>query len=348
MKEELEQVCLTFDGQYALWVEGLTLRAGRIKDGSLIGCMCTHEMVVSLRVLDFGYIIVIGLVDGHMITMKLVDGTNKIGTGFEPLDLKARTDWLVEKLIYPDGIVATFDRHYRYRPSRLLDSALPHFTKDMQQTLEEKARVPHAVIKTSSFDNLKDLEKEKKRRGSSPIAQFLEGRRSKETSPVNSATNSPATLPRRKKYHKSQSTGEVLGGGTKSRICGSGGFGSLGSSRERSPSLHDLLSTQKVLQNTGSMLMALTDMTPVGKLFKRKSSESQAGVNSPLQARRFDLDPATGRAVSLTEGEENNNDEAEDLVTLRGRDVTANGEYRREVGRSRFYSSSDLPEISRL
>lgn len=298
-RDQFDKVCLTYDGQYAIWADGLFVKAARIKDGMVIGSICTHELPVSLQTLDYGYIVVIGREDGHMITAKLVDGENKLPGGFCPTDLKDRTEWLMDKLIYPDGIIATFDAHYQAKPQKLTDAHLPKFTKEMQGLLQEKAKVLHAVIKTASFDNLKELEREKKRRGSSPITHLIEGRcRSKDTSPVSSATHSPATLPRLKKYHKSPSASveHAFNSGPRHKAA----------ARDRSPSLHDLFNTQKALQNTGSILMALTDVTttPITKLkkFKRKSSESAATVGSPPQgspfpARRLNVDQANNNTV---------------------------------------------------
>ena len=51
----------------------LTLKVCRLEDGRIIANTSTHEEVTSLVLLEFGYLIVIGREDGHVVTMKLMD-----------------------------------------------------------------------------------------------------------------------------------------------------------------------------------------------------------------------------------------------------------------------------------
>ena len=54
-------------------LQELTLKVCRIEDGRIIANTSTHEEVTSLQLLEFGYLVVIGREDGHVVTMKLMD-----------------------------------------------------------------------------------------------------------------------------------------------------------------------------------------------------------------------------------------------------------------------------------
>ena len=54
-------------------LQELTLKVCRLEDGRIIANTSTHEEVTSLQLLEFGYLVVIGREDGHVVTMKLMD-----------------------------------------------------------------------------------------------------------------------------------------------------------------------------------------------------------------------------------------------------------------------------------
>ena len=49
------------------------MKVCRLEDGRIIANTSTHEEVTSLQLLEFGYLVVIGREDGHVVTMKLMD-----------------------------------------------------------------------------------------------------------------------------------------------------------------------------------------------------------------------------------------------------------------------------------
>ena len=54
-------------------LQELTLKVCRLEDSRIIANTSTHEEVTSLQLLEFGYLVVIGREDGHVVTMKLMD-----------------------------------------------------------------------------------------------------------------------------------------------------------------------------------------------------------------------------------------------------------------------------------
>ena len=286
-KNEFSLVKLTYDGQYAIWAQDLSINVVRISDNTAVGQICTHEKPVTLETLDFGYIVVVGREDGHILTAKLIDGENTLPQRFRPQTTKERLNTIMDKVIYPDGLIATFESCHQTRPKAIHDTALPKFTKEVQNALQEKARVPHAVIKTfkktSSFGDLKEFDKEfKKRRGSSPAIHLLEGG-------VNIGNGHRTAPCRLKKSGKSPSLTSLFSNNTTGRR----------KSRESSPSVHEVFSPQKGL-HTSSLLVALTDFSGgVGKIFKRKSSESSSLTSSPMPARKLNHSPLSCPHPSL-------------------------------------------------
>jgi hypothetical protein len=269
-EKEFSHVCLTYDGQYAIWVDDLYVKAARIRTKTMIACICTHEVPISLATMDFGYVVVIGREDGHIITAKLIDGENMDKSIVEWLDHKERTKWLMEKMLYPDGSVACFDKYYQNRPKKVAESHIPQFTKDMQKVLSDRTNKPLSFIKKgNSCDNLNNVDVNTKRRGSSPF--FFEGRKSKDSSPA----GSPATLPRGlNPYKRNQSAAEILHNGAATVSCRSRLF-------HKSPSLHNLNATQKALESSAHIIQALFTKN------KRKSSESEYDGLTPPNGSPF-------------------------------------------------------------
>ena len=200
-RQEFSMARLTYDGQYALWADERFIRAARVKDAQSLGYICTHEKPVTLQTLDFGYLIVIGREDGHVITARLVEGLDHLPPKFKPQNLKDRTTALLDHGFFPDGLIATLDPVFQTRPKPLNNDSLPKISDEIKHMLEQRAKIPHAVIKTPSAGNLLGSASprmsvvDKKRRGSSPIA-FFTNFRSRDQSP-SSASNSPVTLKKR-------------------------------------------------------------------------------------------------------------------------------------------------------
>ncbi len=117
-------------------------------DGRIIANTSTHEMVTSLELMDFGYLIVIGREDGHVITMKLMDPEV---TGYEvsphPKAIDRR-DWVLGAELCSLEDMIQIHSLYRPEPQFLDDVSLPRVSDNIEDTLRQKARVPHAIIHT--------------------------------------------------------------------------------------------------------------------------------------------------------------------------------------------------------
>ena len=65
---------ITYDGQYVVWADSKPaecVKAVRVADGQLVAEVSTHSKVVSLSMADYGYIVVVGTEDGHLLTYRL-------------------------------------------------------------------------------------------------------------------------------------------------------------------------------------------------------------------------------------------------------------------------------------
>ena len=72
--QEKPLVRLTYDGQYVIWADtkpAECVKAMRVQDGQLVAEVSTHSKVVSLNVADFGYLVVVGTNDGHLLMFRL-------------------------------------------------------------------------------------------------------------------------------------------------------------------------------------------------------------------------------------------------------------------------------------
>lgn len=149
--EPLRHVKMTYDGKYVIWVESLTIRVCRIRDCQVIARTSTHESVTYMEVLDYGYYIVIGREDGHVICMKLVDPdvSSPLEGNFDTN--MERTAAIVEHL--PVESKEDYDPIHQVEPAITCDTDLPRMPPGAAVTLTEKVKVPHAVL----FPRLRSL-----------------------------------------------------------------------------------------------------------------------------------------------------------------------------------------------
>ena len=294
-QSDFTMVRLTYDGQYAIWAHDLCIKVARVNDNQLVGQICTHEKPVCLELLDFGYTVIIGREDGHILTAKIIDGEANLPPNFRPETTKQRLNAILDKVIYPDGIVSTFEQYYQVRAKPCPDTALPKLSKEVQSALVEKAKVPHAVIKTvyktSSFGDLNSLEKDfKKRRGSSPaLYSMTQTPPDVNISNLNMSESGHRSVPCRSKKHRMRSPCSV-----------SDFFTYRTSGRQKSSSISDIFSTTQKApspappaspQHSSTIRMTLSDLSGgVGKMFKRMTSDgpSASVVSSPMIARKGD------------------------------------------------------------
>lgn len=136
----------------------------------VIGNISLHEKPTSLTLMDYGYVVVIGREDGHLVTLKIMNkGDEKMLRGVELATLDQRTGRLLEIPACSDGVIATFDALYRKKAARLKDSEMPKLSDEVHHIMEQKAKVPHAIIKTASHGDLHSLDGNGHiRRGSTP------------------------------------------------------------------------------------------------------------------------------------------------------------------------------------
>ena len=353
-------VRLTYDGQYAVWAseDNCFIKAARVTDGRPMGYICTHEKPVTLEILDFGYLIIVGRQDGVLITIKLVEGQGYIQGQFTGHATRKQRASTLLQCIYPDGMIKTFDINDRHRVTPITDESVPKIPKDIQAHLLEKARVPHAVIKTSSAGDLTGMEKQMPKRGSSPHLF-----KSKETSPASSGPNSPATLPRFFKPKTSpfdSPQNSANGSLPVSFIVGA--LGGKQKQKEKTGSYTDLRTPQKALQNIGSAILTVTDISPnrsglnVPTKPQRKSDSGLSpynGGNSRLVPTVADVSSDSNTSASSSPygslvrqkkkkkcKPRRKSDESQGSVSEFGEYGTM--EYRRVVGRSRFFSSHEV------
>mgnify|MGYP001551172971 CR=1 FL=1 len=152
--EEMEEpelywmVRLTFDGRYAIWVENLSLKVCRLSNGRIIANTSTHEIVTSLELLDYGYLIVIGREDGHMVTMKLMDLDVISDQGSELQNVRERKKWVLNSVVIDHDDLIQMHPNFQKLASEVQDTDLPRCSKSIEQFLKSKANVPHAIIVT--------------------------------------------------------------------------------------------------------------------------------------------------------------------------------------------------------
>ena len=151
--QSYDQVKLTHDGKYAVWIEDLIIKACRLSDGHIVATTSLHEEPTSFASLDHGYFFVIGRKDGHVIPMKLVDGDSlRIEEQADQCGGSAqRTDLLLNLAVCSEETRATFEPLYQKQGQSVPDNELPKASNKIQLTLSQKARVPFAVIHARSM-----------------------------------------------------------------------------------------------------------------------------------------------------------------------------------------------------
>ena len=93
--QEKPLVRLTYDGQYVVWADtkpAECVKAMKISDGQLVAEVSTHSKVVSLNMADFGYLVVVGTNDGHLLTFRLHRNTSQDEDDDERISLSGTLD----------------------------------------------------------------------------------------------------------------------------------------------------------------------------------------------------------------------------------------------------------------
>lgn len=147
--EEFSVVRMTYDGKYVIWVENLSVRVGRVQDGTVIARTSTHERTTCLHTMDFGYVLVLGREDGHLLTMKLVDeSTGNIF--YKPNDSEDRRNLLLDQDVCDSEVRKHLDRWFHEEQFQYVsDNDLPAAGKSLIDSLIQHANVPLAVISTN-------------------------------------------------------------------------------------------------------------------------------------------------------------------------------------------------------
>lgn len=139
-------VCLTYDGKYAIWVDHLIMKVCRLADGRIIANTSTHEKPTSICSTDFGYFIVIGREDGHVIPLKLFDARATTESQLFSGTADDRLSNILNHSAVPDDVISTFEEKFQEKSDIISDMELPKIRRHLQKSLIEKSRVPHAII----------------------------------------------------------------------------------------------------------------------------------------------------------------------------------------------------------
>lgn len=146
---ELNTVRMTYDGKYVVWVESVSVKVGRVLDGAIIGNTSTHERTTCLHTMNFGYVLVLGREDGHLLTMKLIDQTNE-RIVYTPENSQDRRQLLLSIDVCPPEVRRLFDGCYQEEHLQpMSDSDIPQVDERVSSQLIDYAYVPHTVISTS-------------------------------------------------------------------------------------------------------------------------------------------------------------------------------------------------------
>ena len=236
-RREYDLIRLTYDGKFAIWVDDLSVKVRSVADGKLVANVCTHEKPTSLELLEFGYLLVVGREDGHVLTMKLLHDRSRTYVNVSvPYNLEERTNMVLEKSGCSDKVIATFDPLYRVTPQKHHDSDFVQVCSDVQVFMHKQAKVPISITKTWSETDLKAAAAAAgsitpKRRLSSPMV-FLHSvgaNKSRDNSPKNSPVESPKDSPKMRTKAKEKSTS------------------------------HDMASALNAIHKTGNLLMACVE-----------------------------------------------------------------------------------------
>jgi len=71
-RREFTTVRLTDDGRFVIWVDEMSVNVGRVADGAVVAHTSTHEAATCLHTIDHGYVLLVGRIDGNLLTMKLI------------------------------------------------------------------------------------------------------------------------------------------------------------------------------------------------------------------------------------------------------------------------------------
>ena len=146
-------VRLTFDGLYCVWVDESSIKVGQVADGTIIGHTSTHEKPTSLEMMDFGYVLIVGREDGHMLTMKLMTQTDeKRGSSstYKAKDASDRRNLILDQDTCTRDITSKFDKLYQKYPQVVSDDDIPEVGEEVVEWLTQHANVPRSVISTKS------------------------------------------------------------------------------------------------------------------------------------------------------------------------------------------------------
>lgn len=152
---EFSIVRITYDGLYVMWADDMAVKVGQVATGCIVANASAHERLTCLHTMDFGYIIVAGGMDGHLVTMKLaVAGSETQGhVTYRASSTEDRRNYLLDTLPCSESTISKIDEHFQIRPKFLCDDQLPFICEKMQTTLWKRADVPLTVIDTSRGDN---------------------------------------------------------------------------------------------------------------------------------------------------------------------------------------------------
>jgi hypothetical protein len=288
-------------------VDKLSVKVGEVSRHKTIGNVSLHEKPTSVTLLDYGYVIVIGREDGHLVTLKLMNkGDERLLQDEKITTIEQRALCLLDMPACSDGVISTMDPKYRKKSIRIKDHDIPK-SHDIEHVLTQKAKVPHAVINSPSFPDLLGLDEiAKARRGSSPCHL---GRSSGGSTPSSGTPvpGSPVML-RKKKYdrHRSKSTQDI------------NDVTSLGMKKSRS--MQDLFHVNKTppassrsredkkvkrksplmikaLHHTGQMFMALAEIGSSRSLPRKKTSPTSSREALRLEMERLDTKDDPGKSL---------------------------------------------------
>lgn len=134
-------VRLTYDGWYVVWVDKLSVKVGRVSDGSLIAHTCTHERPTSLCMLDCGYVLVVGREDGRILMMRLLTTDHQ-----ESRDIGRSADdrcsTMRSRQMCSDAVKSRFDGIYRSPAQCVKDGDVPRVTESTRSILAQRAKAP--------------------------------------------------------------------------------------------------------------------------------------------------------------------------------------------------------------
>ena len=149
---DLAFVRLTYDGEYVVWVDMLSVRVGRVSDGSLIAHTCTHERLTSLCMLDCGYTLVVGREDGRILMMRLLPDSQQCQVICRPHSAEERTTVLRSYETCSNTAKASFDLMYQCSSQSVRDSELPRASDSIRGVLAQRAKVP--LLSTAKFKSV--------------------------------------------------------------------------------------------------------------------------------------------------------------------------------------------------